>query len=572
MIRLGEIRLSCNLVPDAPIQAYKASIADVAINVCNHKFPYNIENERLSCSRQVLDFKDFDTSITTGNMSRLRFASVEEVLDHMGFVAVANLDSVYAIIRKITSICRSDMQNNVAQSDLVVTLTMGQLSLYACKDSFTCLTQTISEYILEITALSQEEIDSYRASANPTFNIDVRNESNLEGKESKEANHQRKEGESPPEYLTLLDVIEDDIFNEKSTDEIESHAISLSFQESDKIEEAVPYADIPDSELSATELRKKHGMTNSNTAISNITESLLIKNFYTINSSSGLNDRSSLSEAITQQGVKHTRISNLNEVEMNNESLGDEDWTTVDLLHSSPKEYNQHGRWLVGKDGNNITAITPEIKIFPHHVPITQTHEDPIFAKKINATKYTGTQKEPRVKLQLIIKDFNANCRFFDGNDWTYSPIDSHTYHKYNDSSSTNANTNEKKEITSRKQSLMDELLENDFSEVEEKCFERFLVNERPSPKMGRQMLKYFQFSFQGVKVRFDSFQESHDHLLASCMRLKVNDFSLIETISDDRPIKMLGEWVNESAHPRDSNDGIIMLKVRLFVLLVKSI
>ena len=177
----------------------------------------------------------------------------------------------------------------------------------------------MSEYILEVTALSQEEIDSFKASANPTFNIDVKNDSIFDAKESEENDNQRKEKDRPSECLTLLDVIEDDMFNEKSTNNIKNHLTSHSHQEPHQREELIPYANVPDSELSATELRKKHGLMNSNTVISNITESLLIKNFYTIKSPSSSNDQKSVHDATTNQSVEHKRLSTSKEAKISHE-------------------------------------------------------------------------------------------------------------------------------------------------------------------------------------------------------------------------------------------------------------
>jgi autophagy-related protein 2 len=64
------------------------------------------------------------------------------------------------------------------------------------------------------------------------------------------------------------------------------------------------------------------------------------------------------------------------------------------------------------------------------------------------------------------------------------------------------------------------------------------------------------------MKLRIDSFEESKDHRLASCVDLSLNDLFLAETISGDKPVKILGEWFNEVEHPRDTGDGILMMKM----------
>eukprot|EP00558_Chaetoceros_sp_UNC1202_P011573 CAMPEP_0197242024 /NCGR_PEP_ID=MMETSP1429-20130617/7879_1 /TAXON_ID=49237 /ORGANISM="Chaetoceros sp., Strain UNC1202" /LENGTH=435 /DNA_ID=CAMNT_0042701953 /DNA_START=30 /DNA_END=1333 /DNA_ORIENTATION=+ len=76
-----------------------------------------------------------------------------------------------------------------------------------------------------------------------------------------------------------------------------------------------------------------------------------------------------------------------------------------------------------------------------------------------------------------------------------------------------------------------------------------------------RRSQRYFQFSFSGLKVRLDSFAETDEHYLASCMDLTLSDMFLVEAISGDSPVKLLGEWVNEE-QPRDTNDGLMMMKM----------
>jgi hypothetical protein len=80
--------------------------------------------------------------------------------------------------------------------------------------------------------------------------------------------------------------------------------------------------------------------------------------------------------------------------------------------------------------------------------------------------------------------------------------------------------------------------------------------------RLARRTGKYFQITLSGVSLRLDSLAESKEHRLASCLSLKAQDFFVAETISSDRPVKMVGEWFNEDEHPRDSNDGLLMMKV----------
>lgn len=84
----------------------------------------------------------------------------------------------------------------------------------------------------------------------------------------------------------------------------------------------------------------------------------------------------------------------------------------------------------------------------------------------------------------------------------------------------------------------------------------------RPRPRKGRQAGRFFQLSASGVRLGLDSFAEAPEHRLTSRMDLTVSDLFLAETISEGRPVKMFGEWFNERRHPRDSNDGLLMLRM----------
>ena len=80
--------------------------------------------------------------------------------------------------------------------------------------------------------------------------------------------------------------------------------------------------------------------------------------------------------------------------------------------------------------------------------------------------------------------------------------------------------------------------------------------------KQHRNVNKYFEIVLHGIKLKQDSFVESKDHRLASLLDLSVSDFYIAEAISNDDPIKLMGEWMNEVEHPRDDSDGIIMLQI----------
>jgi autophagy-related protein 2 len=80
--------------------------------------------------------------------------------------------------------------------------------------------------------------------------------------------------------------------------------------------------------------------------------------------------------------------------------------------------------------------------------------------------------------------------------------------------------------------------------------------------RLARRMDCFLQISLSGLTLRVDSFEESSRHRLASCVDLKVKDFFIAETISSTKPTKLLGEWFNDKEHPRDTKQGLIMLRM----------
>jgi hypothetical protein len=130
-----------------------------------------------------------------------------------------------------------------------------------------------------------------------------------------------------------------------------------------------------------------------------------------------------------------------------------------------------------------------------------------------------------------------------------------------------------KHETVEAKTTLLDDLLTEKLDTNETTFASTPLPEERGAMledlaeqrRLSRRMNKFLQISLSGLKVRLDAFPESDDHRLANCIDVKMADFFVAETVSSSKPIKLLGEWFNETEHPRDSNDGLIMMKVSAF-------
>jgi hypothetical protein len=289
-------------------------------------------------------------------------------------------------------------------------------------------------------------------------------------------------------------------------------------------------------------------------------------------------------------------------------SLGGQDWSTVEHEWSTTASISPDGeqstKWYSSGDTDDVVelrashqstalaseaGLRPKLRIIPNHIPLTYV-SDPFNQKDMDAAKYAGTSVAPHVQARIIIRDVKKfRCRFFDGYDWPKSKkqhrskrgdfvINSILPQKL---ASEKAHLTEALEeriddpevnkMLEKKAKLLGDLLDNDtdegtFSTVplpEER--REILEDLEEQRRLARRMNNFFQISFSSLKLRMDTFPESRDHLLASCLDIKVADFFLAETISSVKPVKLLGEWLNETEHPRDSSDGLLMIKVSNF-------
>ena len=281
------------------------------------------------------------------------------------------------------------------------------------------------------------------------------------------------------------------------------------------------------------------------------------------------------------------------------------DWTTIDQDESNssriPMDDEQVAKWYgselqEGKptilrtgsqdecDSSGEAKPNP-LRIISHHFPLQLT-SDPLGDGDMGASKLSGTGYSPSVKSRLSICDLSLKIRLFDGYDWPDAlpdelqsversgkfviDLDPESLAPSNEEGASQM----KQESTevNRKAALMAGLLDTVPNSEESKTFQDLpLPQERGARlksqaivrRLGRRSDKYFQFSATGIQVRSDSMVESDEYRLASCLNIKVRDFFAAETISSNKPIKMAGEWFNDMDHPRDTNDGLLMMKVR---------
>ena len=546
-MRVGEVRLSSIVVyPEGPFQLCQISVADVAIYLSNSRYNHNFENSRLSCSKLVMNI----SQVRKKGLIRLEkerlSSSIEDALQKMDFILVTTLDCLDASISlknlgyvKIMKGVRRQKESNDA--NVTLTLSIGLTSMYTCQDSFLSFTNTLNELILKLTLPSSKEIELIKKEtlSSQHNRIHKLNTAKRNGESNGEEISEMKDYEQNPSFL-LNETVDDDIFFIKENtirDPDCQHILKDNFSKSLCTRSNNILKKIPDSELTASQLRKKYD----------------VKNAYNFSDIHSKDEDFRTNGIVCKQSNNHDFASNKQE-----------GWTIVDYQWSHkttiPKTDDQSSKWYAieeRKQGNlnTITKTTvlsdkatiivegnkkrDSYQIFPLHIPINPS-PNPLLEGDMDSTRFAGTKTAPKVNFRILIKGMSLCWRFFDGYDWSLPSCSSVFQNK----------------IPKSRVQLLEGLLE-----------ETALIEEKVMPETVSKILKprqvscYFSFSFTGLKLRKDFFEQAPEHRISSCMDLVVADIFLSESINED-PIKVIGEWANEYLHPRDTNDGQLMLKV----------
>lgn len=491
ILRVGDLRISSNLVtPMVGRQAVSLSLGDVALLVCRCRFPYNFDNARMLNGPRVMKPEE----ISVSSLGLLEDAEASDILRCMNYRTMLTMTVMDAFIVLSTNI-RTNLEPSIC-----VTLTLGQICLLACRDSFAHLMASITEGSAEITAVTADTVESLKSKSTQSRVEDV-NAAPGVGEFF---------GESP---------IKGSVMPHTSKDVFKSHSPR------DFLLDGYDWTAIDSEEIG------KPGIPSGD------------------------------EQSARWYGDSGPALSIV-------PSFSDSTITTV------------------GTDSGNFTSSeglnTKGPPIVTHHFQLHPV-SDPISDGDMGASKYTDSNIKPQVNTRVIVHDLAVRIRFFDGYDWP----------EYLDESERNAPKCEyflipevKKPLDNsdgvstsgqpcdgskndRKSKLMGDLLSNsskpggtfDNIPLPEEHSKK-LKNQSDLRRLARRINKFFQVECSGVVARLDSMQDCSEHRLVSCLNLCMHDFFLAETISSDKPVKMIGEWFNEQEHPRDSKDGLILMKV----------
>ncbi len=521
--------LCCNIVSGSPSQSFKISLGDFSFYLSNLRFSHTNENAQLLGSKKL--------HVAKGNANPLRqmlddckYCAFEDVLGAMGFVSMITLDSADMLVIKTADDKprrHRKREANMPPAKLTFDITLGQMNFYACKDSFNCLADLFGDVSLHFAKLP-EDCQSIPEPCEEANNLPV---------------------ESTSKSKSLTETLPAPRSNARSDSETSIHAeVNNSGAARNDTLEAKrscieSLANIPDSQLSAKELRQKHNIIDDDDVAMRLARALLIKNYYTV--------ETKVNQCKNEQtgDSKNGKILTADDIIVAVQDgllLDGYDWTEVEYCGWSriPSDLGQQTEWFP----------ETEIQIFPNHISIDPVR-DPLAEGNMNSIQLAGTKESPPVELRIFIRDLSSNCRFFTGMDWENKNLK-----MFPDSSKKPATASVK-----RKDQILGTLLEG-FDEGEADLFSNYSgfcgVTQNT-----RQVNSYFDLSVSAVRMRMDAYTPSENHRLLSTLDINVMDFYLSESISSESPTKLLFEWLNVEKHPRDTDNGMLMMKVSYFYI-----
>jgi hypothetical protein len=465
IIRVGDVRFCSNIVrPAVGVQAYNLSLGDLSYQLCNTRCPYNFENSLLPGATGVMAPRDLSFNDTHSDGVNALVST--DYTFRMGFKTLLTLDSLRAVIVNKNSKTTAELST---EPRLTTSLAVGEVSLYACKDSFACFIDTVGELETKVSAVSNEELE-----------------------------------------------------------ELKSHC------------------------------RK----TDSNDSKSNGAHEAPVT------------ARSHYSEAVSVDAD-------------GNFLLDGYDWTTID--HDGGSEIlpgeEQASRWYhaTGSSSprNSIDSSRVDLvrgnSVFESSSPHIIDHHFPFHLGVTEGPQFAGPLAFS-VNSRLLVHDLKLKVRLFDGYDWPQSQkrrkLEPRALFVIEEPRVLPVHVGKggagDGDILSAKNRHLEGLI-GSSSEKAGMFANMPLPAERALSIMAQSEVRqfsrrtntYLQLSADGISLRIDSYPESMENRLKSSIDCSLKDFFLAETISSVHPVKMIGEWFNEMEHPRDTNDGLLMLRVR---------
>jgi hypothetical protein len=156
IIRIGDFRLSSNMMKPVGLkQSYNLSIGDVTYHITSDMIEIQHRNEDNGLCRSSLIMKH--ENVFEGRRTSLFGTMPEAILRELNFVNILSLDAMDVVVTQRIEdvVARYDCSEDPT---IAISLTVGTLSMHACKDSFTCFANSVGELQSKLIGLTDNDI------------------------------------------------------------------------------------------------------------------------------------------------------------------------------------------------------------------------------------------------------------------------------------------------------------------------------------------------------------------------------------------------------------------------------
>jgi hypothetical protein len=489
VMRLGDLRMSSNVVtPRVASQAVSLSVGDVAFLVCRSRFPYNFDNARLLNGPAVLKPDEISLFV----LGLPDDAEANDVLRCMNYRTMLTLASMDATV--VLPFIRTNLEPSIC-----VTLTMGQICLLACRDSFAHLIASIGEGTAEITAMNADTLESLKSKSmkNPMEKMNTSPGVSEYLRESPK-NH----ADIPPSVKKFgkSNLPRDFLLDGYDWTAIDSEEIGKPGIPSGDEQLARWYGESGPTVSTAPSLgghivtTVDSGTLKSNEVLNAKGPPIITHHFQLHPVADPISDGDMGASKYTDANIKprvHTRVI-VHDLAVRIHFFDGYDWPEFldDCERNAPK---------------CDFFLIPEVK-----KPLNSSDGASASGQQCDDSKF---DRKSKLMGDLLSDAPKPGVGTFD-----------------------------------------------DIPLPEEHS--RKLNEQTELRRLARRTNKFFQIDCSGIVARLDNMEDCVDHRLVSCLNLSMHDFFIAETISSENPAKVVGEWFNEQEHPRDSNDSLILMKV----------
>jgi len=164
IIRIGDFRLSSNLMKPVGLkQSCNLTIGDLAYHITSDMIGNQHQNDKGLCrSSLIMKRKKY----VGGRKTFLVGTMPEAILRELNFVNILSLDAMDVVVTQRIEhvVSRYDTSKDPT---VAISLTVGTVSMHACKDSFTCFANSVGELHTKLIGFTDNDIEMLKERSSP---------------------------------------------------------------------------------------------------------------------------------------------------------------------------------------------------------------------------------------------------------------------------------------------------------------------------------------------------------------------------------------------------------------------